>query len=476
MATAVLIPKLGMTMTEGCVAEWKVPDGGHVDAGSIVYLLETEKIKFEVEADAAGIVRHLVPEGAKQPVGAVVGYILAPGEALPPGVTPPADTPAAVTADGAKTAVAPSAARTLEGGRIPASPIARRLAKEAGLDLRAIDGTGPNGRIVEADVLAARERAAAAPARAPARAVPAEVSASPAEVLASPLARRRAEQLGIDLRRVRGTGPAGRITKEDVEQAAAAAPAVAAAAAPAPARPALAPGADRRHAPGDVIPLRGMRAVIAERMHASLQEMAQLTLGMTVAMDEAIKLRAQLVDEWAPEGIKPTYTDLVVRAVAKALRRHPVLNSRIAERGIELLEEVHVGVAVALDDGLVVPVICNADRLSLKEIAAESARLAAAARAGTLGVDDVTGGTFAVTALGMYGVEFFTPIINPPNVAILGVGVIRPTTGWEGDRPVQRQEMTLSLTIDHRAVDGAPAAAFLGSVRDLLEAPYRILV
>src|SRR5262249_20595752 len=227
---------------------------------------------------------------------------------------------------------------------------------------------------------------------------------------------------------------------------------------------------------GEVIPLRGMRGTIAQRMHASLQEMAQLTLGMTVAMDEAMKLRAQLVDEWADEGIRPSYTDIVVKAVAKALRRHPRLNARITEQGIETLPEVHVGVAVALDEGLMVPVIRDADRRPLKEIAADSARWAAAVRGGRAGVDDLTGGTFAVTALGMYGVEFSTPVINPPNVAILGVGVIRPAVGWEEERPVRRQEMTLSLTIDHRAVDGAPPAAFLTTVRDLLEAPFRILV
>jgi pyruvate dehydrogenase E2 component (dihydrolipoamide acetyltransferase) len=165
-----------------------------------------------------------------------------------------------------------------------------------------------------------------------------------------------------------------------------------------------------------VIPLRGMRGVIAERMHASLQEMAQLTLGMTVVMDEAVRLRTQLVQEWEEEGIKPSYTDLVVKAVAKALRRHPRLNARISDQGIELLSEVHVGVAVALDEGLMVPVVRDADSRSLKEIGAETARLATAARGGRIGVDEMTGGTFAVTALGMYGIEFFTPVINPPNV------------------------------------------------------------
>jgi pyruvate dehydrogenase E2 component (dihydrolipoamide acetyltransferase) len=219
-----------------------------------------------------------------------------------------------------------------------------------------------------------------------------------------------------------------------------------------------------------------MRRVIAERMHASLQEMAQLTMGMEVNVSEAMKLRSQLVEEWAPDGIRPSYTDLVIKAVAKALTRHPLLNARVTEAGIELLGEVHVGMAVALDDGLVVPVIRHADRLPLREIAAETTRLASAARSSTLGLDEMAGQTFSVTALGTADIDFFTPIINPPNVAILGVGRIHDSTAWEGDRPVRSQVLTLSLTIDHRAVDGAPGAAFLSEVRALLEAPYRLLV
>ncbi len=460
MATEVLIPKLGMTMTEGTVAEWRVPDGGQVRAGEVVYRLETEKIQFEVEAETDGTVRHLVPEGTKLPPGAVVAYILAPGETLPAGVQPVQAGPVV----------------SRDGGRAPASPIARRLAREAGIDLALVPGTGPGGRIVEADVLAFRARPAPV-APTPARAAPVTAAAPvPAGgVQASPLARRLAEQLGLDLGRIQGTGPGGRITKEDVEQFAAARPPAVAAPPSAPSAPRAAPG-EIRHRPGERILLRWMRRVIAERMHASLQEMAQLTLGIEVDMDEAVKLRRQLIDEWAPEGIRPSYTDLVIKAAAKALGRHPLLNAHITEDAIELLPEVHVGMAVALDDGLVVPVIRDADRLPLREIAAESSRLAGAARGGTLTLDEMNGGTFTVTPLGMYDVDFFTPIINPPNVAILGVGRIHDATGWEGDRPVRLQRMTLSLTIDHRAVDGAPAAAFLQTVRDLLQAPYRLLV
>lgn len=461
MATEVRLVKAGMTMTEGAVAEWYVPDGAEVEAGQPLYRMETEKIELEVEAEASGVVRHLVGAGATLEPGGLIAYILAPGEAMPaaaatgPGAVLPASP------NGAPAPAAAAAAITLEGGRIPSSPIARRLAKAARLSLSAITGTGPGGRVIEADVLAAR----ATP-----HPTLGAVADEPREVLASPLARKLAEQLSVDLAHVTGTGPGGRITKEDVEAAASRPSAASAISAVQPsARSTL-------HQPGQRIALRGMRKVIAQRMHASLQQMAQLTMTMDVRMDEAVKLRQQLIDEWAPEGIRPSYTDLVIRAVARALGIHPLLNATMHETEIELFEDVHIGMAVALDDGLVVPVIRDAGRLPLKKIAAESTRLAEAARSGTLGLDEMTGGTFSVTALGMAGIDAFTPIINPPNVAILGIGRIRDDVGWDGDRPVKQQRMTLSLTIDHRAVDGAPGAAFLGSVRDLLEAPYRLLV
>ena len=211
-------------------------------------------------------------------------------------------------------------------------------------------------------------------------------------------------------------------------------------------------------------------------MYASLQESAQLTMDMEVTMDNAVQLRNQLVEEWAPEGIKPSYTDLVMAATAKALLEHPFANATISEKEIQLLTEVHIGMAVALEEGLVVPVIRNVDQLALKDIAKESARLASAAREGKLGMDEMTGGTFTVTALGMFGVDSFTPIINSPEVGILGVNRIRDNTKWDGDRPIKQQTMTLSLTWDHRALDGAPAAQFLGTIKNYLEAPYRLLI
>jgi pyruvate dehydrogenase E2 component (dihydrolipoamide acetyltransferase) len=199
-------------------------------------------------------------------------------------------------------------------------------------------------------------------------------------------------------------------------------------------------------------------------------------MNMDVRMDDCVRLREQLVAEWAGEGVKPSYTDLVVRAVAKALGQHPRMNSAMGETEIALLPDVHVGIAVALDEGLVVPVIRDASALSVKEIAQEAARLVRAARDGKLSMDDYSGGTFSVSTLGMFGVDSFTPILNPPQSGILGVNRIRDDVGWDGDRPVKRKAMMLSLTWDHRVLDGEPAARFLASVRDLLDAPYRLLV
>ena len=280
------------------------------------------------------------------------------------------------------------------------------------------------------------------------------------------MARKVARELGVDLDTVRGTGPGGRITRDDVEAAAAAPAAAAQAAPPSP----VATAEDQ------VLPLRGMRKTIARRMHASLQEMAQLTMDMDVVMDDAVKLRGQLIEEWQDAGLRPTYTDLVIRAVAKALEQHRQMNASMTDKEIIQHGAVNVGMAVALEEGRIVPVVKNANYLSVQALAIETSRLAAAARDGSLTPDDLQGGTFTVTALGMFGVDAFTPIINSPEAGILGVNRIRDDVAWEGDKPVKQQRMKLSLTWDHRVLDGAPAAEFLGSVKDLLEAPYRLLI
>jgi pyruvate dehydrogenase E2 component (dihydrolipoamide acetyltransferase) len=282
-----------------------------------------------------------------------------------------------------------------------------------------------------------------------------------AAVKASPLVKKMARERAIDLGTINGSGLGGRIVEADLERIE-----------PSPAPGALGEGA----AAGESVPVKGMRRTIAQRMLSSLQTSAQLTMDMEVIMDDSVKLREQLIAEWQEEEIRPTYTDLVVKAVAKALTAHPRMNSIFTDEEIILPGEYNIGIAVALDEGLVVPVIRNADTLSLKEISVESARLADLARQGKLGLDDYAGGTFTVSSLGMYGVDSFTPILNQPQTGILGVNRLFEGLQWDGDRPVKTRKMNLSLTWDHRALDGAPAAAFLSEVRNLLSSPYRLLV
>ncbi len=449
MATEIYLVKVGMSMTEGIVEEWYIPDGGHVETGELLYRLETEKVNLDVDAEATGTVKHLVAEGVTMEPGDVVGYIFAEGEEIPAdlsslggGAASPAAEPAVPAAE--TVAAIAAAGPTRDGDRVLSSPAARRLASELGVDYTTLSGSGPGGRVVEADVQAA---AAGQPS-----------GRSPS----SPLARKLARELGIDLATVTGTGPGGRITKDDVE-AAAAKPA-----------PAVQPIAAER--PSGSVPVRGMRKTIAARMHESLTTMAQLTMDMDVNMDDTIKLRGQLVDEWADEGIKPTYTDLVIRAVARALEKHPLMNASWGDSEITLHGAVNVGMAVSLEEGLIVPVVKNANGISIRDLAVETSRLAAAARDGSLSLDDLADGTFTVSALGMMGVDSFTPIINSPQAGILGVNRIRDDVSWDGDRPVKTQVMRLSLTWDHRVLDGAPAAEFLGEVKSLLEAPYRLLL
>ena len=465
MPKELYLVKVGMSMTEGMVSEWFIQDGGQVKKGEMVYALETEKVNLDVDSDYTGTVKHLVEVGVTLEPGDVVGYIFEAGEDIPdtlPGspaaaseAEPPVREPAvAALLEPVIAQVAAPSAVVSGDGHIKSSPAARRLAKELGVDYTQVAGTGPGGRIVEADIQAASQIGAAVSA------APAVIATGP-EPKASPLAKRLASERGIDLRSVQGSGPGGRIVQSDIENAA-----ITSAGAVAVSGPRA----------GERVPVKGMRKTIASRMHQSLQESAQLTMDMEVNMDDVVKMRSSLVEEWANEGVKPTYTDIVMKAVAKALRAHPMMNSQFLGAEIALMTEINVGMAVALPEGLVVPVVRNVDQLPIKELARETSRLAIAARGGTLGLDDYAGGTFTVTALGMYGVDSFTPIINQPQTGIMGVNRIYDGVEWSGEKPVKTKKMNLSLTWDHRAVDGAPAAEYLVEVRNLLQSPYRLLV
>lgn len=469
MAVEVLLPKLGLTMETGLIEEWLVPPGTPVKPGDRLLRLATDKVDVEVEAEAAGLFHPAVGSGAELPPGALIGWLLEAGEEVPSGAAaleapPPPHVPAE-----AQTPVVGEPGALTRTGRLFASPNARRVARERRIDITELNGTGPGGRIITADVL---DAAAAAPG-----------ATGPARAVASPLVRRDAAAAGVDLSAVAGTGPGGKVLRSDVLAAATrqapdgGAAARQASLSAAPAAPAAAAAAQQ--APAQVIPLTGMRGVIASRMHASLQEMAQLTLGTEAVMDAAVALRAQLKEQWRQAGIPvPSITDFVVRAAALALREHPRLNASVRENAVHVQPDINVGIAVALDDGLMVPVIKRADQLTLSAIAAESRRFAEGARSGRLALPDLEGGTFTVSTLGTYGIDFFTPVITPGQVAILGVGRLRDSVRWEGDHgtmPVRTQVLTLSITFDHRAVDGAPAADYVRSVASRLANPLSLL-
>lgn len=457
MAVEVLLPKLGLTMETGLIEEWLVPPGTPVKPGDLLLRLATDKVDVEVEAEAAGLFHPAVASGVELPPGALIGWLLEAGEEVPSGAAaleapPPPHIPAET-----QTPVVGEPGALTRTRRLFASPNARRVARERGVDVAALNGTGPGGRIITADIL---DAAAAAPG-----------GPGPAPKVVSPLVRRDAAAAGVDLGTVMPTGPGGKVLRSDVLAAAAKqAPPAAAAAKLAPV------GAPPAAAAAQVIPLTGMRGVIASRMHASLQEMAQLTLGTEAVMDAAAALRAQLKEQWQQAGIPvPTITDLIVRAAALALRQHPRLNASVRDNAIHVHQEINVGLAVALEDGLMVPVVKGADQLPVSAIAAESRRLAQGARTGRLALTDLEGGTFTVSTLGSYGIDFFTPVITPGQVAILGVGRLRDSVRWEGTVPVRTQVLTLSITFDHRAVDGAPAADYLRSVVSRLANPLSLL-
>jgi pyruvate/2-oxoglutarate dehydrogenase complex dihydrolipoamide acyltransferase (E2) component len=453
VAREVVLPKLGLTMEEGTIIEWVAKAGEVVRNGDVLLRIATDKVDADVEAEDEGRLSPVVEEGATVPTGALIAWLLQDDEEPPARVDAP---PPAADDVGELQLVGPAGPPPAPEGRLRASPNAKRIAAERGVDLRTLRGTGPGGRIVSEDV---EDALSAAPER---------VAPVPGPGTVSPLVRRLAAAAGVDLHQVQGTGPGGRIRREDV--AAAAAPA-APAAVPEPA--AVAPTGPRA---GTVIPLTGMRGAIARNMHASLQEMAQLTHGYEAEVGALLALRDTLKREWAESGPRvPTINDFVVRAAALALLEHPVLNATVREDGIHLLADVHVGLAVAVPDGLVVPVIRHADRCGLVDIARQTRDLAAAARSGGLTLAQLEGPTFVVTSLGSYGVDFFTPVVNPGNTGILGVGRVRDGVRWEGDVPHRTSVLTLSLSFDHRAGDAAPAAEFLRTLSALLARPHLLL-
>ena len=468
MAVEFQMPKLGLTMEEGTIVEWLVADDAEVAEGTAVVRIETDKVETEVESSGDGRLHRIGQPGQAYACGAVIAVFLAPGEAPPAAAAATATaapTSAAHRAPVARPAPAPAvtAARTADG-RILASPNAKRVAAEAGVDIGRVSGTGPGGRIVADDVASALSAGLGASAAA----LP--TFSSREDIVASVAARNLADLLGVDLAAVPSDPVEYRITRDTVAayvRQRLAGPVTFASAVAPPAEPVPVDLPTASQTPTRTIRMSGMRATIAKRMHASLREMAQLTLTMDANMDAVVADRARRKQA----GVTVGFTDYVVAAAARALGQHPNVNAQVTADGIAVLPDIHVGLAVALDDGLMVPVVRHTDRLDLTALSAETTRLAEAARTGSLKLEELEGGTFSVSALGMFGVDMFTPVINPPNVAILGVGRLRDDVIVVDGAVTTTKRLTLSLTWDHRVLDGAPAASFCKTIADLLTDP-----
>jgi len=449
MSSPIYMPKLGLTMTEGTLTEWLVNTGEAVSQGQPVASIETDKIETEIEAEAEGRLHQLCQSGEVFECGVVLGWVLEEGEE-PPEILETPEVKNDETTAIEKNEI-PEKENKTKSGRIAASPAAKRLAQEKGVDLSVISGSGPGGRIVIEDVEAFSANTSSA-------SIP-EIS----DNKVSQAAVNEAQKLGVDLSKVQASSIDGHIRKSDVQ---------------AHIKNSSGHATEKQESflfepigEGEKVPLKGMRKVIANRMHSSLQAMAQLTLHLDVEMDQVISLRKEMESG----DVLPGYTDFVIASVAQALKAHPQLNSQMLENEILQLNEINIGMAVALNDGLVVPVVRNADQLSLNEIAKNTSRLAGQARDGKLALEDLEGGTFSVSSLGMFGVDGFTPVINPPNAAILGVGRIREDIAWDGQTPRKTSRMVISLTWDHRVLDGAPAADFASTIKSGLENPESLL-
>jgi pyruvate dehydrogenase E2 component (dihydrolipoamide acetyltransferase) len=498
MAKAVIMPKFGFTQENAEVLAWLKNEGDTVDAGDPIMEVSTDKVSMEVEAPVSGVLAGFKYKvGDVVPVTEIVCYILAAGEVLD-ALTPdvgaqyiaplqttsptPMDTPL-----GADTPLGvPTPPALSDAGN--ASPLAARMAQDAGVDIRQIAGTGPRGKVTQRDVeayLAAQGAGVGVQSIA--------LAHTGGKPNAVPAARRVAAQLGVPLNDVRGSGPGGRIQSADVQAYVAELKAATAAAEPAPVAAADAPLVDAPlvdaplvdaplRVPTDNagvaqrIPFNNMRRTIARNLQKSMQDAPHIYFTTDIDMTAANALVAY-ANANAPEGVKVTLTALITRAVAWTLRRHTLVNSHLNGEEVLVMSSVNVGIAVALENGLIVPVVRDADRKGIYELATEIRALGQAAQAGKLGLNDIQGATFTISNLGMFGVDKFTAIINPPQVGILAVGRARKVfVPDEHDQPVVRPLAAFTLSVDHRAIDGAVAARFISDLAQALATPERILL
>ena len=452
MASVIIMPKQGLLMEEGTITKWLVKEGEQTTEGTPLFEMETDKLTITMDSTATGtVLKILHPEGDTVPITQPIAIVGQPGEDISgllgsaPAAAPQAaeETPAPATA--APAAPAPAVERA-PGERVFSSPRARLRAEENGVDIAAVPGSGPDGLVVERDV---QNYIANQPA-------------------VTPLAANQARVQGIDLSGVTGTGPNGKITTEDLPSSG-----TAAEAAPAPAAEAV-PSQLTRGTRTQA--MSGMRKAISRNMLASKSTNAQTNHRMVVDMTAAVALRNQ----YKALGIKVSYNDIIVRACAKALQDFPIVNASVDGSNIVYHDYVNIGTAVSVPNGLIVPVIRDADIIGLTGIAEKSAELIEKAREGRLTDQDYHGGTFTVSSLGMFDLDDFVAIINPPESAILAVGKIAKTpvvvTGEDGeDQVVIKSMCALCLSYDHRIIDGAEAAKFLQKLKSYLQNPILLI-
>ena len=420
MASKILLPQLGMFMLEATVVRWIAPSGAAIKRGDPLLEFQTDKVVQTLEATGEGTLQQVVAEGDIVPVKGLLGYLLAVGEERIASGEPDKRSLPKVSVS----AEAPGKEVSKPQGEVRASPIARRLAKEHNLDLAAIVGSGPGGRIGEQDVLAIIE------AR--------QAEASVEEPFDTDVAAEEA-----------GPSPGGMTRPTQTE---------------------ILPGTK-------ALPLSGIRQIIFERMAHSSSTVARVTEFTEVDATELVGLRNNLKSELQRvEGLSVSYNDLLIMLVAKALREHRLLNSTFADGKIRFLPQINIGLAVDTERGLLVPVVRDADRRRLVDIVREVRALVERAQSGRSLPEDLAGGTFTITNLGMYEVDGFTPIVNLPECAILGVGRIQTKPVVHQGKVKIRQMMVLSVSFDHRIVDGAPAARFLQQLKQLIEKPGLLLV
>ena len=453
MASVIIMPKQGLLMEEGTITKWLVKEGEQTTEGTPLFEMETDKLTITMDSTATGtVLKILHPEGDTVPITQPIAIVGQPGEDISgllgdaPAAAPQAAEEAPAPGAAAPAAAPAPAVERAPGERVFSSPRARLRAEENSVDIAAVTGSGPDGLVVERDV---QSYLANRPA-------------------VTPLAANQARVQGIDLSGVTGTGPNGKITTEDLPSSGPAAEA-----APAPAEPAV-PGQLTRGTRTEA--MSGMRKAISRNMLASKSTNAQTNHRMVVDMTAAVALRNQ----YKALGVKVSYNDIIVRACAKALRDFPIVNASVDGNNILYHDYVNIGTAVSVPGGLIVPVIRDADIIGLTGIAEKSAELIEKAREGRLTDQEYHGGTFTVSSLGMFDLDDFVAIINPPESAILAVGKIAKTpvvvTGEDGeDQVVIKSMCALCLSYDHRIIDGAEAAKFLQKLKSYLQNPILLI-